>query len=597
MNKKFYFAVLGAALPLLASAIPAKPGPITVTQPDGTELVVRLAGDERHHVMYSEDGLMLIEDENGWYRYAEQSDNLRPAAGRVAMPVALRSADDIVYLAAIDQDALKADTEQLSLSSRLNSAYDARQLTPRSGKKRSVGLCDKAFPGKGEPHAIVVLVEYTDIKFDIDDPNDYFTRMLNEEGFSDFGGTGSARDFFVSNSNGQFKPTFDVYGPVPLQNNRKYYGQNDYYGDDMRAEQMVIEACEYLDATVDFSQYDHDGDGFIDNVFVFYAGGGEHDKGAPSTAVWPHAANLAEWYETPFIYDGVQLNSYGCTCETPNGVDRPDGIGTFVHEFCHVMGLPDLYHTLNSSVKVTPGYWSVLDYGPYNNDGRTPPNFSSYELTALDWIEATPFGDGGRYTLENLIDSHQAYIIPSDSPNEFYLLENRQQTGNDLYLPGHGMLIWHIDYDHDAWEQNVVNNSISRQRVDLVEANNSTEDDFRDGNPFPGADMKTSFGPSTNPALTFRNKSQVDALLTHIEEAAGIIAFRYNDPGESTVCELIKTEGYTLNEALLTTALPAEIYTLAGNRIARLDGGDSFMLPARGVYVIRTSAGTEKIIY
>lgn len=172
---------------------------------------------------------------------------------------------------------------------------------------------------------MVILVQYSDVKFSCADPHDYFSRMLNEQGFADLGGTGSARDFFMENSQGKFIPQFDVYGPVTLSKPMSYYGGNTAAGDDRHPDEMVVEACRLLDGEVDFSQYDRDGDGFIDNVFVFYAGRGENSGGGPDT-VWPHSADIMDWDTTPYMFDGVRFNRYGCTNEvTREG--RTEGVG------------------------------------------------------------------------------------------------------------------------------------------------------------------------------------------------------------------------------------------------------------------------------
>ena len=155
-----------------------------------------------------------------------------------------------------------------------------------------------------------------------------------------------------------------------------YYGENDYRGDDSNPQKMAIEACQQLDATVDFSEYDRDNDGYIDNVYIFYAGRGEASGGSSST-VWPHSWEVSAVESQTYYFDNVILNRYACGNEWEG--DKPDGVGTFIHEFSHVLGLPDLYSTSYSSA-FTPGSWSAMDYGPYNNNGCTPPLYSVFEI-------------------------------------------------------------------------------------------------------------------------------------------------------------------------------------------------------------------------
>lgn len=320
-----------------------------------------------------------------------------------------------------------------------------------------------SFPAKGEQKALVILVEFADCEFFTPDANQYFTSLLNAEGCDLDGATGSARDYFVQNSSGIFLPDFDVYGPVTLSQPVKYYGGNDRWGNDEAPHKMIIEACQLLDSEVDFSLYDRDGDGTIDNVFVFYAGRGEATSGGANT-VWPHSARITEWEPmTEYLFDGVMLDSYACTNEQVG--NHTCGIGTFCHEFSHVLGLPDLYAT-SYSTAFTPGDWSLLDSGSYNNGEKTPAGYSIFERYALGWIDPKVItGAEQEITLRNVAENDGG-IIATARENEFFLLENRQQTGWDTYIPGHGMLVWHVDYRESVWVNNTVNNSQRHQYVE-----------------------------------------------------------------------------------------------------------------------------------
>lgn len=300
-----------------------------------------------------------------------------------------------------------------------------------------------------------------------------------------------------------------------------YYGANDHLGADMRPHEMAIEACQQLDPTVDFSQYDRDGDGLIDNVFLYYAGRGEATGGASST-VWPHSWTLSVADpDNIYEFDGVRLESYGCTNEwdVNNGVERPDAIGIFVHEFSHVLGLPDLYNTLDQNSGFTPGAWSTLDAGPYNNGSNTPPHYGAFERYALGWMQPEVIDRPATVSLSS-IGSNKALLIPTEKEEEYFLLENRQQEGWDKYLPGHGLLIWHIDYDPAVWEHNAVNNRASHPYVDLEEADNLRTNETRAGDAFPGTAGITSFTDDTAPSmLPWTNKS-LNLPVTDITENA-----------------------------------------------------------------------------
>ena len=498
-------------------AVPAKPGLLTVEQADGTTLNVMLRGDERSHFYLSEDGYLLsnINDEF-FYADVDASGNITSSDLR-ARNISERSQADNAYLHTVDMERAYSRLAERASQAAMRMAPKAR-FAPSQGPGLFPGT---HFPSIGEQKAIVILVEYKDVKMTLDDAHDYFDRMLNEPGFSDYGGTGSAHDFFTECSEGQFDPQFDVFGPVTLSKNRSYYGGNDWWGNDEHPEEMVIEACQLLDETVDFSQYDRDGDGYIDNVFIFYAGRGEASGGTSDT-VWPHSWDVSSATSTPYYFDGVRLDRYGCSNEYETG--RPDGVGTFVHEFSHVMGLPDLYATTYTGA-FTPGSWSALDYGPYNNDGCTPPLYGAFERYALGWIEPLPV-DGPINATLYPIGTNQAGIIRTPKENEFFLLENRQKVSWDTYIPGHGMLVWHIDYNESIWNSNIVNNTSSHQYVDIEEADNTASDSSRAGDAFPGTANKTSFTDDTKPSMKTWNGTRLELPITDIAESQdGVITF------------------------------------------------------------------------
>ncbi|MCH5218912.1 MAG: hypothetical protein J1F07_10275, partial [Muribaculaceae bacterium] len=188
------------------------------------------------------------------------------------------------------------------------------------------------------------------------------------------------------------------------------------------------------------------------------------------------------------------------------------------------MGLPDLYHTTNSNAEYTPGEYSVLDYGPYNNEGRTPPNYGAYERNAMGWNEPIMLDENMTVTLNN-ISSGEFGLIPTSKTSEFFLLENRQLEGWDKYLPNHGLLIWHIDYVKSVFDNNVVNNTRSHQYVDIVEANNNPDYDYAEGFTFPGTTGKNSFTSETVPALKDWSGNAIDLPVTDISEHDGLITF------------------------------------------------------------------------
>lgn len=522
MKKLILSALAAFGLATAAYAVPAMPGLRPFMQPDGSTVTVQLVGDEHGHYYLSDDNYPLLEDASGRLCYAEI------AADGLVKPSSVQARNSVYRTQAERDLMLRADAGELC--DRL-----AQQLTARAGMKRAaaqsgMGLASTRFPSKGDIRSIAILVNYADVKFRTPNAHDYFYRLLNEEGFSDNGATGSARDFYLQSSNGAFHPTFDVYGPVDLPQNRRYYGGNGASGSDQNPAQMVIDACDLLDGEVDFSRYDADDDGIIDNIYVFYADTGEA-SGGPAESVWPHSWDVYSGGGGSHRYDGVLLNHYACSNEwmTTYTPAAPDGIGTFCHEFGHVLGLPDLYDTANQySNKNGLGTWAIMAGGSYNNESRTPPTFSAYERNALGWLDIDVIEGAATVELEHVLSSNNAALMAVPNKNrEFFLFENRQPYSWDKYLPDHGMLVWHIDFDQDVFNRNVVNNTSTHQYVDVVESggpsyktgdNNATVGKYV---AFPGAANITEFD-----ATAWGGKS-LDLPITEItQHTDGTISFK-----------------------------------------------------------------------
>lgn len=462
--------------PMIASASPALQKPFSITLNNGEILTVVKCGNEKlHWLQTTTDQRLILGDKEKGYHLASESE------------------------------------KQIFMASSAKRFSQSGSFAPAA----------TTFPTIGEMRSLVLLVNFSNLSFSSPTAQHDFQKMMNEEGYCENGGTGSARDYYIENSMGTFRPQFDVVGPVTVSQNYAYYGANNLNGADIRPTELIIEACQVADETVDFSQYDYDNDGMIDNVFVFYAGHGEASYDDDNT-IWPHSYNIAEYTGTPIMLDGVRLNHYACTSELSNS-GQMDGIGTFVHEFGHVLGLPDLYPT-GYTTAFTPGSWSVMDAGEYNNDSRTPPYFSAYERYSLGWLEPLEISEAASVTL-NDISENEGFIVKTANRNEYFLFENRQKTGWDSYIPGHGMLVWHIDYDQQTWRKNVVNNDPVHQHVDIIEADNSQTAMTRDGDAFPGAGRVTSFTAETTPAFKTFSGNAIDLPITNIREEDGIILF------------------------------------------------------------------------
>lgn len=317
---------------------------------------------------------------------------------------------------------------------------------------------------------LVVLVSYSDTDFKSEDPFSRYNKMLNEPGYNEGVGPGCMADYFREQSNGMFNLSFDVFGPYKVSTKAKPNENADdktrYHGTDAMREatkKMVAEKSDW-----DFKQYDWNGDGIIEQVIYIFAGMCGN-QGEPSYGhLWPNTDSFSV-IRTP---DGVEISNYSASAELWNGT-LSCGIGTICHEFTHSLGLPDIYPTNNGT-----GYysvcdeWDLMDGGNFTNRGWCPPNYTAVEKMLMGWLTPTeltsPLTISG---MKPLTDGGEAYIV-KHTKTEYYVMENRQQTGWDTGIPGRGLVIYHVDYQDSNWRNNTVNNTKDHFRFDLVHADN-----------------------------------------------------------------------------------------------------------------------------
>lgn len=496
--KRIIFLTMGGLVCLGTQAVPARKGVVTVSQPDGTTMEVIVCGDECNGYLMTPDSIMLMEDSEGFLRPADKN-------------------------------------------------YTETIMKIRASARREmskVPLNDGDVPTTGTLRGLVILAEYPDVRFSERNGKEMFERLLNEEGYSYNGAIGSVRDYYIDQSYGQFTPEFDVAGPVVLPNDMSYYGGDRNGTIDLNAYRMIQDACTLADDEVDFSQYDNNGDGKVDLVYVVYSGYAQ-SNGASTATVWPHMWFLSE-HGVNLDLDGVTIDRYACSAERA-GVAGDDitGIGLICHEFSHTLGLPDIYDTSNSSSILSMGEWDVMDIGCYNNNMHTPAGYSSYEKSVMGWIAAEELtGRRDGVTLPSLGRTATAFKMTSpDNPDEYFLLETRSKSDKwDSYLPGEGMLIVKVNYDADIWDDNAVNSKGNRG-VYLIPANGdfSSASD-RPSSPFPGTANVTEWTDMTTPSSVFNNG-------TYLCRAVTDISF----DGETTVFDL----GRTIESPVLTE--PTEI--------------------------------------
>lgn len=573
-------------------AIPAKPGLRKYCQPDGTEITVRVKGDESFHFYETADGLLLKAADNGALHYAVLDQLGKAIPGKyIASDKENRTADENNYILGIKTHDLKE-------------AFLKENVLSATTRSNMPGAINISFPTVGKVKGIVILAEYQDVKFCSDyETLDVYKEMINAENYSGEYSTGSVRDYYVDQSGGKFIPEFDVVGPVTLPQNRKFYGTSTAQGENVS--QMIIDACllAHSEWGVDFSQYDMNNDGTVDFIYVIYAGHGEAQGGVAET-VWPQSASLEYVYFKKL--SGKYLGNYACSCELSGGSGtKLDGIGTFCHEYGHILGLPDLYDTTYSGF-YGMGRWALMDVGSYNNGSRTPPALGAMERYTLGWLQPDVLDVAGSHSLTSIEESNKAYFMVSDhDENEYFVMENRQPVKWDASLPGHGLLISQIHYKPAIWGSNRVNTTTAvYEHVRLIAADNSKELEDEDGDTFPGSTNNMSFTDFSLPAALWNNGERVKRPILQIKEGNdGVITFDYMlSTGIQSPAGTIASVEITVVGNVLQIQNPSlhsiSLYDLNGFQIesAKTDRVVEYSLP-QGVYIVRIDTGESFKIY
>ena len=534
--------LLTAMLSVVAAltwAVPARPGNWRVlVLDDGTEVAAQLVGDELFHCWQTAEGRCYVARDG---HYVEVEPQL------MARKWQQRSRDRMAR-------------------GREKSALRRRVYT-------------------GNRRGVVILVDFPNLHFGKGHDLPYYQQVFNQQGFTnDEGYVGSVSDYFLAQSYGQFHLTFDVVGPVTMPKNYAYYGRdsrNDPDDIDQQLGELIALACEQTLDSLDLSQYDWDEDGEVDQVLIIYAGKGQADGGSDDT-IWPQEWYLSEThYGKALEMGGYIIDTYSCASEM--GSRGVAGIGNMCHEYCHCLGLPDLYdvyYTGNFGLRT----WSLMDRGAYNNDGFVPAGFSAFERMSCGWLTPTPLqADTAITDMQPLALQPEAYIVSNDAwPDEYYLLENRQKIGWDRGLPGFGMLIFHVDYSEEVWKYNEVNSTSVKtasgndhQRCTIFHADNRIANLSADPYPSGKNDSLTAtshpeakwYNPDSNGSMT------ASMAITDItQQMDSLMSFRFSVRVQPVVDGIRQTNAAAKSHA---------VYNLGGQLVGTtLDG-----LP-HGVYIV-----------
>ena len=522
--KKVLILAAAMLMSVRAIAVPACPAPATVSQPDGSTIVIELHGDEFYHFNTTADGYTVMKNANGYYVYAvKDAGGTLVASEQVAHDKAQRGAAEQSFLSKIEKGIV--DNVDSPKRLKAKSAREAR-------RKLQTGQFDYSnFKG------LVILINYTDVKFRRSDVNEFYNRMINERNYNGFVNedgspnrygafTGSVRDYYYDNSLGMYDPSFEVVGPIDVN-----YASTDA-GDSSRSI-FLAAVNQAINDGLDLKQFDADHNGVVDMVYFIVAGGGSHFSGNDSNLLWPYMSSFYNYISSA----SMRLGLYACSVEMygPPSYNIIDGIGTMCHEFSHVLGLPDLYDTnyADGGQSHDPGAWDIMSGGSYNNYSRTPVGYSLYDRMSLGFSEPKTITSEGSYTLQSLGATGEGYKLLTPTKNEFFLLENRQNSkwDNMSYMPGHGMIVARVDSTNvSVWEGNSVNANSKRNYYELLRAGNGKSGDLS-SDPFPGTDGVTMLTNITTPSLRNYNNQPNDYNISAITERGGVITFSVVEDG------------------------------------------------------------------
>lgn len=463
MTRTFCILSLMLCWALSALAVPAMPGWHTITQSDGSSLKVQTVGNAFNSAILTTDGLTVERGSDGDFYY-------------------ISSLTGLTTMRAHDPEHRNASEKAFVATQRgfLTMQVKPYQIPASKGQLNATGSNAQAtVPAQGERRIPIILVEFQDKKFS-NTREKIIESMLT--------GDVSVGQYFRDQSNGAYQPVFDVHGIYTLSQDREYYGGHEGTTKDKGIGWLVTEACQLAAAdSVSFKPYDTNDDYYCDVVIIIFAGVGEAQASmsCPS-AIWPCNWTLeaAQYYKRGGhgIFSPSQgdpyINHFAVFNEVHGSNDRGktiDGIGTFVHEFGHCLGLPDMYDTGHSDY-YGMGNWDIMCQGCYANDGYSPVGYSAYEKVFMNWVEYITPEPNTYYTLpvwnQKNKDTDKAVCVVSDlNRNEYFIFENRKRIGWDRYLPGEGVMVTHITYSPSYWTNNKPNNE-AIQLITLLPADN-----------------------------------------------------------------------------------------------------------------------------
>ena len=577
--------------------------PFEVTQPDGTTLTIILHGDEYANWLTTTDGTMLVESNKAYY-VAEIGDNgVLKATKHLAHAVHLRSASEQLLC--------------MQQQSRHALFFDKAEKVVQAGRRAQINPAGDYFPHEGEPRVLVILANYSDLSYVTENAHDVFDQLCNAEILPQFDETKSrnnlcsVRRYFQQSSHGKFNPQLDVVGPVTLPETMEYYGGSAVgSSSDANFGQFCRDAIAAVDDEVDFNKYDNDGDGKAEMVCVIFAGYGQNISGNPKDAIWPKCMRQNVTTNDAYASDAsknVVVSYMNCGAELMHVSlnNTINGMGTFIHEFSHGMGLTDHYAT-NTGGRVdnqTPEYWDLMDYGEHAGNGYFPVPYTAWEQETMGWLEVEELVSSQTVSdMLPLLKGGKAYKFGNGADAEEWIyLENVQSRDATNQIPGfvygHGLLAMHVAYPKSFVNMaDYPNNTAGHPGISIVPADGLvingyryvtkssdgeyhptedapwTKDEYQNSlkaDPFPGTQNVDHLNASMElPNYLFYNGEQTPKQsLKNITEENGVISFRFSDGTPASIADVRgkQDEG------------SVDLFDLQGRRVAQ---------PTKGLYIV-----------
>ena len=612
MRKKLLFGLLFAAM--TAGAVKMMPGINIIKQADGTTITVRAYGDEDLSYFLASDGTLLYQEDTNFYIAGVKADGTLYSTGVLAHEPSMRTIKEI--------SAIKAQNAK--------AFYNSMETQAKANKVRREPMTpdNSLLPSLGKHKIPVILVEFSDVEFSVENPKATFDKYLNgkelfnKETDPEMGQNyASVAKYFKDMSFGKFEPEFEVYGPVNLGKPLATYGAG--YSSQENMGLLLTDACTAVDDEVDFTQYDSNDDGNIDLIYIIYAGFSQSIAGNSTDCIHPKSGYLS----LAKSFDGMDVKRYGVNNElngTPaDQANGPiiNGIGLFCHEFSHCMGLPDLYPKSGSiaeaCINQNMDYWSLMDAGEYTANGYRPTAYTAWERERLGWMEIGTLTGPSNVELKSLDEGGAAFRIYNDKDetgHEYYIVENVQNNGWNKNLFGNGLMVTHVDYLSSQFSLGgcKVNNTEGHPRMHVMAADgmfvpeyflgSTIEDSYitflkehnadlvakyggqvfsiedykaeAAGDLFPGTSNATSLTDDSQPmkAWTY-NGETMGKPITDItnDTEKGIVSFKFMGGGEPV-------DG--INEVTVNKTTDSRVYSISGTYM----GNDINSLP-KGIYI------------